>query len=1080
MAGDTIAYVVKLNGITDAKTLSVAGGFSLQFAANLGGLAGVQTTGDIIPLARLVASATFGIDLNPTTSIAAGPAQFTSGPRIDATTTHDGGKALTLDVIRPGVLNQAGTVMILTVNSKSAGTFTLGGVSGISADVDETTLKNDINGISGAYNVNVTKNPQQAGNVYTITFDKAAGPVSAFTFDGSGLQARDEVQQVNVVNTHSGSFTLTFGGQTTDLIAYNADPNSGVNSVQSKLTALSAVGSGNATVAGSAGSYAITFAGTLAGANQGDITADSSQLKGALDDGNLTDAAAFSVSVSNDSAVITAITKDGTSSVSIATTADGGNGLGVNTTTNGAGPSTNEVQTVTVRGSGGTFTLTFGGQTATGLAYNISAGALQSALEGLSSIGTGNVSVTSATTVGGTVYTITFQGTLAHANQAQLVPSAASGITARDELQQLTITGASGGTFALGFDLDTSGSISPSETTAQIAYNASAAAIQSALEGVLGSGNIAVTQPDLSKSVFTLEFQGTRGGANVKPIIVQDVTLLQSQNETQEVALLNATGGTFTLTFDGSTTAGIAYNAPTADVQIALNALSTISAGSGSVSITGTPGNYVVTFDGGARAHTHASKLLGDAGGLENSASFGSLTVSGFTATGDSSAADLVQKLQLALDDASIAGNLTPGLLAAMITNSTFTATGHAVFGGSTNAPNDQAYMIDEHLASSGSGASGTITVPATGGNFTLTLQNTGHTASATTPQLSVGSAPGVLQSSLQSLSTFTGSVTVTQSGNVYTFTFSGGPQIADLSGDLVLTGTAPTANKNATDFASTLQSSIRSTLAGAGISFQPTVTVNGSNELQVNSGSASFSFAPRVPVGRRRLCRRRTRVARLAAGPVHVRRAPGADHAQPAPGREPPVRQPRLPAARARIVAGADRLHEHHDPPDRPDAERQRAADPGLDHVHRDQRGLDHDDRRAHRVPPVEDRQRDQRPVRGHAGLADRRQDARQLLRPGLPAEHQPERDRPLRPRRQPDRVRRRQQDRLGLAGADGDHLVLGRREPDPRRRQPERRRHRARFPRRDGLDASRPGRHVLPRQRQPERRPSRWRSRT
>ena len=472
VAGDTIAYVVKLNGITDAKTLSVAGGFSLQFAANLGGLAGVQTTGDIIPLARLVASATFGIDLNPTTSIAAGPAQFTSGPRIDATTTHDGGKALTLDVIRPGVLNQAGTVMILTVNSKSAGTFTLGGVSGISADVDETTLKNDINGISGAYNVNVTKNPQQAGNVYTITFDKAAGPVSAFTFDGSGLQARDEVQQVNVVNTHSGSFTLTFGGQTTDLIAYNADPNSGVNSVQSKLTALSAVGSGNATVAGSAGSYAITFAGTLAGANQGDITADSSQLKGALDDGNLTDAAAFSVSVSNDSAVITAITKDGTSSVSIATTADGGNGLGVNTTTNGAGPSTNEVQTVTVRGSGGTFTLTFGGQTATGLAYNISAGALQSALEGLSSIGTGNVSVTSATTVGGTVYTITFQGTLAHANQAQLVPSAASGITARDELQQLTITGASGGTFALGCDLDTSGSISPSETTAQIAYNA--------------------------------------------------------------------------------------------------------------------------------------------------------------------------------------------------------------------------------------------------------------------------------------------------------------------------------------------------------------------------------------------------------------------------------------------------------------------------------------------------------------------------------------------------------------------------------------------------------------------------------
>ena len=44
-------------------------------------------------------------------------------------------------------------------------------------------------------------------------------------------------------------------------------------------------------------------------------------------------------------------------------------------------------------------------------------------------------------------------------------------------------------------------------------------------------------------------------------------------NETQTVRVTNATGGTFTLTFDGQTTAPIAYNATAAQVQAALEAL---------------------------------------------------------------------------------------------------------------------------------------------------------------------------------------------------------------------------------------------------------------------------------------------------------------------------------------------------------------------------------------------------------------------------------------------------------------------------------------------------------------------------
>ncbi|MCU1640914.1 MAG: hypothetical protein JWN03_1189 [Nocardia sp.] len=52
--------------------------------------------------------------------------------------------------------------------------------------------------------------------------------------------------------------------------------------------------------------------------------------------------------------------------------------------------------TVTIGGTptGGTFPLTFNGQTATGIAYNAAASAVQTALEALSTIGTGNVTVT--------------------------------------------------------------------------------------------------------------------------------------------------------------------------------------------------------------------------------------------------------------------------------------------------------------------------------------------------------------------------------------------------------------------------------------------------------------------------------------------------------------------------------------------------------------------------------------------------------------------------------------------------------------------------------------------------------------
>jgi hypothetical protein len=69
-------------------------------------------------------------------------------------------------------------------------------------------------------------------------------------------------------------------------------------------------------------------------------------------------------------------------------------------------------------------------------------------------------------------------------------------------------------------------------------------------------------------------------------------------NEVQTVTISGSpTGGTFTLTFSGSTTAAINHNAASSTVQTALRAISSIDGAN--VSVTGSAGGpYTVTFIG--------------------------------------------------------------------------------------------------------------------------------------------------------------------------------------------------------------------------------------------------------------------------------------------------------------------------------------------------------------------------------------------------------------------------------------------------------------------------------------------------
>jgi len=87
----------------------------------------------------------------------------------------------------------------------------------------------------------------------------------------------------------------------------------------------------------------------------------------------------------------------------------------------------NEVQTITITGSptGGTYTLTFGANTTASINWNDPASTVQTRLQALASIGSGNVLVTGSS---GGPYTVEFVNTLGFANQA-LITRATNSLT---------------------------------------------------------------------------------------------------------------------------------------------------------------------------------------------------------------------------------------------------------------------------------------------------------------------------------------------------------------------------------------------------------------------------------------------------------------------------------------------------------------------------------------------------------------------------------------------------------------------------------------------------------------------------
>ncbi len=106
-----------------------------------------------------------------------------------------------------------------------------------------------------------------------------------------------------------------------------------------------------------------------------------------------------------------------------------------------------EVQILTPGGtiSGGTWTITYAGQTTAAIAYNAAASAIQSALEALSNVGVGGIGVTGGPISSGVV-TLTFRNQLGKTNVAQVTVGTGSLTGTSPTLTPSTTTAGSAGT----------------------------------------------------------------------------------------------------------------------------------------------------------------------------------------------------------------------------------------------------------------------------------------------------------------------------------------------------------------------------------------------------------------------------------------------------------------------------------------------------------------------------------------------------------------------------------------------------------------------------------------------------------
>jgi hypothetical protein len=257
----------------------------------------------------------------------------------------------------------------------------------------------------------------------------------------------------------------------------------------------------------------------------------------------------------------------------------------------------NEVQVIAFSATptGGTWTVTDGaGNVTAALAYNESAANLQTALQGLGGIGSGNVTVTGSMANG---FVLTYGGSLADTNVPALTvqSSLTSNVGQQSAVQNINWSAQpTAGTFKLQ---DSAGN----QTTA-LAYNADGTTIQNALNA-LPAINGGVSNVTVTATTIAITYGNSPlANAPVPPIVVAANTLTNNGTLTNCVQTLfmepAPQQGNFALMFGGQTTTPLAFNASAAQIQAAFQALSTVGAGNCAVSGFDFQNGFAFAFEG--------------------------------------------------------------------------------------------------------------------------------------------------------------------------------------------------------------------------------------------------------------------------------------------------------------------------------------------------------------------------------------------------------------------------------------------------------------------------------------------------
>ena len=314
---------------------------------------------------------------------------------------------------------------------------------------------------------------------------------------------------------------------------------------------------------------------------------------------------------------------------------------GVGPTITGS-PFTNEIQEISLDSSfsGGTFTLGFGASVTGPLAFNASAGAIQTALNGLASInGTGSVIVRGGPLASEPV-SVEFTGGFTDTDVTDLVIDSSN--LQNNEFQTFTVTGdPTGGTFQVAFD---DAGLGITGNSLDINFDDDATAVEAAIVGGIPalSGRIQVTGGVLPDLPVSIEFIGTAGDQDVAQFTINVSSLTGGTAPSVDIATTNA--GNLDAVFATLATGTTGFLTLTLD--------------------TGTPTTVqdLVNFsttDATARQLLRVTLLEGDAAQVISAAPTQALTMTGAGAASALSSFDTGTNLQLRFTAATagLAGN---------------------------------------------------------------------------------------------------------------------------------------------------------------------------------------------------------------------------------------------------------------------------------------------------------------------------------------------------------------------------------------------------------------------------------------